>query len=90
MDNKIKEIITREFEELEKHYKYEIWNYGNSVAHLEESLCWDEQETDVDEKYSEDDILNIKEVISEDKKKLKQYENRLIDCNKVLTYLKEV
>lgn len=90
MDNKIKEIITREFEELEKHYKYEIWNYGNSVAHLEEKLRWDEQETDIDEKYSEDVILNIKEVISEDKKKLKQYENKLIDCNKVLKYLKEV
>lgn len=89
MDNKIKEIITREFEELEKHYKYEIWNYGNSVAHLEESLRWDEQETDIDEKYSEDAILNIKEVINEDKKKLKQYENKLMDCNKVLNYLKE-
>ena len=89
MNNKIKEIIVKEFNELEKHYKYEIWNYGNSVAHLEASLIEDENEADFDYKYSEDDISNIKDVIKEDKRKLQEYENKLMDCKRVLEYLKE-
>lgn len=90
MNNQIKEIIVKEFNELEKHYKYEIWNYGNSVAHLEASLIEDENEVDFDYKYSEDDISDIKDAIKEDKKKLQEYENKLMECKRVLEYLKEV
>jgi hypothetical protein len=89
MISDIKDIIMNEFQELEKHYKYEIWNYGNSVAHLEASLDEDENETDINNKYSEEDILNIKDVINEDKRKLKQYEDKLINCKRVLEYMEE-
>lgn len=89
MNNQIKEIIVKEFNELEKHYKYEIWNYRNSVVHLEASLIEDENEADFDYKYSEDDVSNIKDVIKEDKRKLQKYENKLMDCKRVLEYLKE-
>lgn len=89
MNNQIKEIIVKEFQELEGHYEYKVKDYNRYIKHLEDSLIEDEKETDINNKYSNEDIEHIKDVIKGKEGELIEYENKLKDCRRVLNYFKE-
>lgn len=81
MNNQIKEIIVKEFNELEKHYKFKIQDEKGLRKYFIEDLIEDE---------NKEDIENIKDLIKESEEILKIYGEKLKDCYKVLEYLKEV
>lgn len=81
MNNQIKEIIVKEFNELEKHYKFKIKDEKGLMQYFIEDLIEDE---------NKEDIENIKDLIKESEEILKIYGEKLKDCYKVLEYLKEV
>lgn len=81
MNNQIKKIIVKEFNELEKHYKFKIQDEKGLMKYFIEDLIEDE---------NEEDIENIKDSIKKSEEILKIYGEKLKDCYKVLEYFKEV
>lgn len=80
MNNQIKEIIVKGFNELEKHYKFKIKDEKGLMQYFIEDLTIFE---------NEEDIENIKDSIKESEEILKIYEEKLKECYKVLSYFKE-